>query len=249
MAKKANDIKIKRTELLYYRMLVVLGALIAVIFSITYLTRTTEAENIFRLDTAPVVGLVLAVLSLPAIAYFLICRIKGKDEKLVVFSSGFLLTLALWLTSVFALYSSISSKRHIAYIIVTAALYFVYYMFSAEFFAFSLYSAVGAALLVLINSATRPMHIAYSAVVVAVSVLAIVLALLDKKKPVSLKIGKSNLKLTNGAFKVYPFCVAAGIMLAGVILSFMFASMAFYALIVLFVYYLVFTVVNTVKMM
>ena len=249
MAKKANEVKIKRTEVLYYRMLIVLAALIAVIFSITYFTATVEGANTFKLSTAPVVALVFAILSIPAIVFFVVQRVRGKDEKCSVFSSGYLLIIALWLTSVFALYSSLTSKKLIAYIIVTAALYFVNYLFNREFFVFSLYSAIGAGLLIIINASTRPVHIACSVLVVIFSALAVALVISDKKKPFSLKIGKSKIALTDGTFKAYPFCIAAGIMLAGVILSFFSASMAFYSLVVLFACYLVFTVVNTVKMM
>ena len=81
----------------------------------------------------------------------------------------------------------------------------------------------------------------------SVAVIALVLA--DKKKAVVLKVGKSKMSLTDGSFKAYPFCIAAGIVLAGMILSFFIGGAAFYSLIVLFAYYLVFTIVNTIKMM
>ncbi len=249
MSKKSNETKIKRTEVIYYRMLIALAALIAVIFSITYFTQTPEAANSFRIKTAPIIGIAFGVLSLPAIVYFVLSRINGRDEKCKVFASGFVLLLSLWLTSIFGFYGSMSSKKLIAYIIVTAVLYFVYYLFSREFFLFSLYCALGAGFLILINSAVRHMHIIYAVVVVLISAVAIILALADKKNPVSLKLGKAQVKVTNGSLKAYPFCIAAGIMLAGVILSFFAASMAFYSLIVLFAFYLLFMVVNTVKMM
>ncbi len=249
MAKKANDIKIKRTEVLYYRMLIVLVALITVVFSVTYLTSDVDGANKFKLETAPLVATVLAVLCVPAVVYYVVSRIKCRDERCSVLSSGYILTLVLWLTSVFALYGKLTDEKRIAYVIVTAALYFVYYLFNREFFIFSLYSAIGAALLVFLNSSTRIMHFVYSALLVLLCALVVTLVLADRKKPVSLKIGKSKLKITDGKFKAYPFCIAAGIMLAGMILSFFSTTAAFYSIVALFACYLVFTVVNTVRMM
>ena len=249
MANKAKDTKIQRSEVLYYRMLVVLAALIAVIFSITYFTGTAEDYNSFLLNVAPVIAIVFAVLCIPAIIFFAVCRKRGKDEKNKVFSSGYLLSLVLWLTSIFALYGRISSKSSIAYIVVTAALYFVYYLFNREFFVFSLYAAVGAGILMMIHSSTRPEHIIAAILAVIVSIAAVLLVIGDKKKPVEIKLGKAKLKITDGTFKAYPFIVSAAILIAGAVLSFFFADMAFYSLIVLFACYLVFTIVNTVKMM
>lgn len=249
MSRKEKDTKIQRSEVLYYRMLVVLAALIAVIFSITYLTGTAEDYNNFVLNVSPVIAIVLAVLCIPAIIFFAVCKRKGKNEKNRVFSSGYLLTLALWLTSVFALYGRLSSRAVIAYIVVTAALYFVYYLFNREFFVFSLYAAVCAGILLIINSATRLEHIIAIVFAVIVSALVILLFAAGKNKPAVVKIGRYSLKITDGTFKSYPFIISAAILLIGAVLSFFIANAAFYSLIVLFACYLVFTIVNTVKMM
>jgi len=249
MAKKKNDLKIKRTETLYYRMLIVLAALIAVVFSITYFTGTPDESNNFTVNIAPKIALGLGVICIPALVFFIIRRAHGTDERTSVLSSSYLLVLVAWLTSIYTFYSHITSTKLVAYILVSSALYFIYYLFSREFFIFSLYTALGAGLLVMINSSLVTSHIILSVLVALVSALAIVLVMADKKKPVKVKIGKTSFSLTDGTFKMYPFCISAGIMLAGVILSFIVGSMAFYSLIVLFVYYLAFTVINTVKMM
>lgn len=249
MAKKEKDTKIERSEVLYYRMLVVLAALIAVIFSITYLTRTAEGYNNFLLNVAPAVALVFAVLCIPALIFFFILRKKGKDERTKVLSSGYLLSLSLWLTSIFTLYGKLSSKSVIAYIVVTAALYFVYYLFNREFFVFSLYSAIGAGILLALHSSTRAEQIISAVLALIVSLGVVLLLVKDKKKPVEIRIGKSVVKITDGKFKMYPFAVSAAVIIVGAILSFFMADAAFYSLVVLFACYLVFTIVNTVKMM
>ena len=249
MAKKTKELKIKRTETLYYRMLIVLAALIAVVFSITYFTGSPDESNNFTVNIAPKIALGLGVLCIPALIFFFVKRAHGADERMSVLSSSYILVLAVWLTSIYAFYTHITSIKLVAYILVTSALYFIYYLFSREFFVFSLYTAIGAGLLVLINSSLVVSHIVLSVLIALVSALAIMLVMTDRKKPVIVKIGKSKFSLTDGTFKLYPFCISAGIMLAGVILSFVFGSMAFYSLIVLFVYYLTFTVINTVKMM
>ncbi|MBQ8005177.1 MAG: hypothetical protein IJ303_02565 [Clostridia bacterium] len=246
MTKKNKNVnKIEKSEIQYYRMLVVLAALIAVIFSVTYLTDWNHEA--FQLKVAPISAAVLAILSIGASVLFAIKKAHGANEEYSVFSSGYLVTISLWLTSIFAFYSISASKKLMAYVIVTAALYFIYNLFSREFFVFSLYNALGAGFLVLINSATFVSHIVFSVLVVAVSAFFVSVVL--TKKAFELKLGKLSISVTDGKYKAYPFCISAGIMLAGVVLSFLYASMAFYTLIVLFVYYLIFTIVNTVKMM
>lgn len=249
MAKKVNDSKIKRSDVLYYRMLIVLAALIAVIFSITYVTRTAEGSNSFVLSGAPITAIVFAGLCVPAVIFYAVCRKKGINERNRVFSSGYLLVLTLWLTSVFALYGPLSSKAAMAYIIITVALYYIYYIFKYEFFAFSLYASLGAALLLSINSASKLEHVISAVLAFVLSAVVVFVVARDKKKPVELKLGKNSIKITDGSFKIYPFAVLAGIIVLGSVLSFFLANAAFYSLIVLFVAYLVFTIVNTVKMM
>lgn len=249
MAKKKKDVKIQKSEVLYYRMLIVLAALIAVIFSITYLTRTAEDYNSFVLNISPILALVFAVLCIPAIVFYAICRKNGKDGSHKVLSSGYILTLVAWLTSIFALYGRISSMTVMVYIVVTAALYFIYYLFDREFFFYSFYAAVGAAVLMAMKSSTRAEHLVFSVVAVALSTLAPLIAVRDRKKPLEIKLGKSTFQLIDGGYKAYPFLVSAAILLLGTLLSFFFADAEFYSLIVLFACYLVFTIVNTVKMM
>ena len=249
MAKKVNDSKIKRSEALYYRMLVVLVALIAVIFSITYVTRTAEGSNSFALSGAPITAIVFAALCVPAVIFYAVCRKKGVNERNRVFSSGYLLALVLWLTSIFALYVPLSSKAAMAYIIITAALYYIYYIFKREFFVFSLYASLGAALLLSINSAGKVEHIISAVLAFVISAVVVFVVGADKKKPFELKLGKKTVEITDGSFKVYPFAGLAAIIVLGSVLSFFLANAAFYSLVVLFAAYLVFTIVNTVKMM
>ena len=249
MAKKVNDSKIKRNEVLYYRMLIVLVALIAVIFSITYVTRTAEGSNSFALEGAPITAVIFAALCVPAIIFYAVCRKKGVNERNRVFSSGYLLGLLVWITSVFALYVPLSSRVAMAYIIITAALYYIYYIFKFEFFVFSLYASLGAALLLSINSAGKIEHIISAVLAVLLSVIMVCAVVADKKKPFEIKLGKKSVKITDGSFTVFPFVVLALIMVLGSVLSFFLANAAFYSLVVLFAAYLVFTIVNTVKMM
>lgn len=251
MAKKENANKIKRTDVLYYRMLIAFAVLIGVVFSITYLTNTVEKANMFVLEIAPKITLVTALLLIPTVVFFVIRRIKKSDESLKTLASGFLLLMNLWVVSVFALYNQTSTKKLFAYIVVTAALYFVYYLYSRDFFVFSLYNAIYAVLLMFIYSASFIEHIILSVLAVLASVGVVALALASKNKPITMNVGKrTKIKITKGASaQVYPLCISAGIVLAGVILSFFVAGSAFYSIIALFAYYLVFTVVKTIRMM
>lgn len=249
MAKKVNDSKIKRSDVLYYRMLIVLAALIAVIFSITYVTRTAEGSNSFVLTGAPITAIVFAALCVPTVIFYAVCRKKGVNERNRVFSSGYLLGLLIWITSIFALYVPLSSKAAMAYIIITAALYYIYYIFKYEFFVFSLYASLGAALLLSINSAGKIEHIISAVLAVLLSAVMVCAVVADKKKPFEIKIGKNSVKITDGSFTVYPFAVLALVIVLGSVLSFFLANAAFYSIVVLFAGYLVFTIVNTVRMM
>lgn len=245
MAKNIRTEKNKRTDVLYYRMLVVLAALIAVIFCITGMTRTANAKNEFTLTVAPIISIVFACLSVAALAFFIVRRVKKTDETYKILSGGFLTALMLWLTAIFALYSRISERKLIVFIVVTAALYFIYYLYSKEFFVFSLVSALGAALFAAMNSASRTEHIVLAVLTVLLAAVSTVLVLVGQKKAV--KIGKFT--LFDKKFKTYPFCISSGIMIAGTILGFFMSAGTFYTLVVLFVYYLIFTVISTIKMM
>lgn len=249
MSKNEKINKVRRTDVLYYRMLIVLCALVAIVFSITYCTNTVEKANNFLLNVAPIVAIVFAVLFLPALVYFIVQRVHGANELHKVLSSGFITLLLLWIASVFWLYGHVSSKKIIAYIIVSAALYFVYYLYNHEFFIFSLFNALGGVMIAMMTSATRPKHIILSAAVIVMSIVCIVLLLVAKKKPVEIGLGKSKFKLADETFNIFTFCISAGLMIAGVILSFILSTASFYSAIVLLAYYLVVTVINTVQMM
>ncbi len=250
MTKKENkSIKIPRSEVVYYRMLITLAVLITVIFTIVSLTDTAEGYNSFLLNIAPKTAVISAIACVPLLAFFIICKARRVDDKQWVVSSGYLLSVALWVTSVFGLYGFLSSRTSMAYIVVTAALYFVYYLFDREFFIYSLYSALGAAALVSINSASTVEHI-ISAVLAFVLTGAVLYFVFSKaEKPAKAKSGKKAAKRSVKGFKPAPFLVSAAVLLVGTVLSFFFAGVSFYSLVVLFAVYLIFTIVNTVKMM
>lgn len=242
-----KSIKIPRTEVVYYRMLITLTVLITVIFSIVSLTDTAEGYNNFLLNVAPKTAIISAIVCVPLLVFFIICKARKIDEKNWVISSSYLLLVAIWVTSVFGLYGFLSSKTSMAYIVVTAALYFVYYLFDREFFVYSLYSALGAAALLSINSASQTEHI-ISAVAAFVLTGVVLYFVFSKGKKPS-KAGKKLAKNMVKEIKPAPFLVSAAVLVLGTVLSFFFAGVSFYSLVVLFAVYLIFTIVNTVKMM
>lgn len=249
MAKNKKINKVKRSEVLYYRMLIVLTALIAVIFSLTYFTNTVEKYNNFTLNTAPITAMVFAGLSVLALVYFVVQRLRGADEQHRVLSSGFLTAVMIWVASIFGLFNRINEKKLIAYVVVSAALYFIYYLYKREFFAFSLFTALGAFLLAAMSSASRAEHIILSALVVILCVGYMIILICGKKRTVEFKLGKSRYVLADSSFRIYPFCISAGLMIAGTVISFMLPTTFFYSSVVLFGYYLVITVISTVQMM
>ena len=247
MAKKKISNKNKRTDVLYYRMLVVFAALIAVIFSITYFTATMERYNTFTFGVVPIILVVFAVLFVAATLYFVIQRVRGTDEYNKAFSSGYLFMIVSWLLSVFALYQALTTKRLIAYVLVTAALYFIFYIYSKEFFIFSLYNVVNVVALVLMNSAS--LRIILAVFLALVSAAAVLVVIKGRKAPITLKMGKGSVKLTDAPIAPLPFCISIFIVVAGAVLNFVLMGAAFYSIIALFACYLVCTVINTIRMM
>ena len=113
----------------------------------------------------------------------------------------------------------------------------------------SVYASLGATLLLSINSARTVEHIISAILAVVVSAAVLWAVARDKKKALTLKTGKGTVSITDGSFKLYPFAVLALVIVLGALLSFFMANVAFYSLVILFAAYLIFTIVNTVKMM
>lgn len=249
MGKKKNINKATRSEILYYRMLILFAVLAFEIFGFFYATQTADRTDALRIYVAPIMALIFGALGICFFVLYLVRFKKGTNELYKVFSSGFATTLFLWIASAFALYFSFSEKRLIAYIVVSAAVFFIYYLYDREFFLFSLFTAIGGGLLSMLNYATVIRHYVVFALIAILCTICFVITVMGKNKKVEIKMGKSSILIFDKSYKAYPFYVSAGILLAGVILTFLLPNSLLYSLIVLFGYYLASTVVKTIQMM
>lgn len=246
---KNNTNKITRAEIVYYRLLMLFAFFAAEIFGIIFASQTAERDDVLRNYIAPAIILVFGGLGIVFLCLHIKRIFKGVNELLKTFSSGFVSCVALWISSVFSCYFFFSEKRLIAYIVVSAALFFIFYLFDREFFTFSIFTAIGAALLSILNFATTIQRYVIIALIAVLCVALVVITVVAKNKKVSFKIGNSEFVIFDKTYKPAPFYISAGIILAGVLLSILLFDSLIYSLMLLFAYYLVFTVIKTIKMM
>ncbi len=242
MSKKVNTVKMKKSEILYYRMLTVVVALFAVISSIQYAHGKMMLKPVFAL----VLMIGFGVLAVGA-AVWAILEASKKKKTMRVFGLPFLSGLFLCLAGAFAgLWSGgVSSRRLILYATVCALLYLIYCLFDREIFSFSVYTIVGGIILSLLLSA-MPLEKTVITVVIAVyAVLAVVVTLVGRSR--NIKIGAQL--IYGKKFKAYPYYISAGILLAGVVMSYLVVGSVIYSLAVLCAYYLIYTVVSALKNM
>ena len=242
MSKKGNTARIKRSEILYYRMLTVVVALFAVITGIQYASKSANPNSILPLILAGC----FAVLSVASVIVALILKKKNKKEFAVLdcpFLAGLFGCLAL--TFAMMWFNTASPRRLILYVSIWALTYLVWCLFDRETFSFSVYTIIGGVALSLLRKALLTEKMIVIVFLVIWAILAVVVTLIGKKNDV--KIGKQI--VFGKTFKAYPYYISAGIMLAGIITNQIIAGGVIYALALLGIYYMVYTVVNALSNM
>ena len=243
MSKKGNAVKIKRSEIQYYRLLAVVVALFAVITGIQYSGGREEAYPTFALALTICFG----ALALAAVVLAIVGAKKKSKKSKAVFGSSFLAGLFLCLTGAFAaLWSGVvSSRRLMLYVTLCALVYLVYSLFDRETFSFSVYTLVGGVVLSLLRNALAVEKTILVAIIVVYALAAIILTTVGRNR--NIKIGGQL--IYGKKFKAYPYYISAGILLAGVVMSYVIAGSVIYSLAVLGVYYLIYTVVGALSNM
>ncbi len=161
LAKKAERIKDKErlSTVVTNKMIIVF---LALVFAIAVLVRISSngATEIGFVMALPYISLVLGVLSVAALVWYILAARRGADMRYTVFSAP--LVLGILASGFFAslVYTTIGGAfRTVLILLGFALLFFVYEIFSLDFFACSVAAVVACIAAALINSAgvTAPM--------------------------------------------------------------------------------------------
>lgn len=242
MSKKNNTAKMKRSEILYYRMLTVVVALFAVITGIQYISKRSEPNSIFPL----IMAICFAVLAVASIVVAVILRRKNKKE-FAVLDCPFLAGMFTCLAGTFALLwlNAASPRRLILYVTICALIYLIWCLFDRETFSFSVYTLVGGVVLSLLRKALITEKIIVIVFLILYAVAAVVITIAGKKKDVKL----FGYTIFGKSFKAYPYYISAGILIAGIVTNHFIAGGVIYGLVLLGIYFMVYTVVNALSNM
>lgn len=188
------------------------------------------------------------VLLILAIIYKFICHRQGKDERFKTFGSSFLLLLAASLFAVVALFGEILWRDLLILIVIGTVLFFIYNIYEREFFWYSLYTALGYVIFDLKFGA------AFSIPKVIVTVAAVLFALAVILATASARSRRGRLVLfgkTVGNVSekgAYSFYATSALIIAGMILALFITGISPYSIAVLFISYMIFAVIYTLRM-
>ena len=153
MAKAQNySYKTRRSDINVTRMMVVFALLVLSVFGLLYVKNwllTPEAVNGYDtyLTVTKYLPILPILLSAGALIYFVTCRRNKKDEALKLFSSAFLLSVALVMLAVSLMISKYVYTGYIPSIILivlVCVLYFIAVSFPGPYLMITVFNALGA---------------------------------------------------------------------------------------------------------
>lgn len=224
----------------------------ALLLAVVLLFRVGKSDMLISFISAlPYVQIGCAVLFLAALVGFIICYKRGVDAKEHVFSAPLLLGMSSVLFLIALLYNNFGgSFRTILVLLAFALLFFVYEIYSVDFFLCSTAVIVGCLCASVINNAGfHGMNFAVNCIAVALTVIvafacAAIANRLHKNGKIIL-LGKRVRKPANmNPIAVYVGCAAAVIVVVGTLL---FGHLLYWAAAVCIVYF-VFAIIYTVKL-
>lgn len=234
--RKAEDIKL-------YRLMVEFVLAVILVLGVISLANTNQIY--VALNVMPVFCVVTCVLFAASAIYFILVKRKGTNESEKIITSAGIFGNAAVLFFASAHYYLFCDIEQLALsIVIVSLLYFVYSIYGASFFRYSFSTAAGFLALsvamidnnAVISFASLLMKGAYLLAII-IPVVSIVLAI----------IGKAKHKVsTNMTVSVV---ISSLIILAGAALYILNPAAVIYTIFALLAYYLVTTVVYTVKMM
>ncbi len=254
LTKKAERIKDKErlSTVVTNKMITVFLALVA---AITVLVRVSSngVSEINFVIALPYISAVLAVLTAAALVWEIISFRKGVDQRYINFSAP--LVLGILASGLFAslIYTTVGGAfRTVLVLLGFALLFFVYEIFSVDFFAASFAAVVASISAAIITSAGVPASVAF--IVKALCVLASAAASVGGAYFVYRLVADRRINLLGRKIRKPLHCVPAAVYtvfavsFAAVIAALIFGYLL-YCIAVIGVVYFVATIIYTIKLM
>jgi len=241
----------KKSDLVLYKLMVFFCLAIIGVTGVMSIGKSLAAQAKFLTNVLPILLIVGGLGLAASIVWYAMCRSRHVDESGKIITSANLMGTAI-VFFVSCLYNSLSGDvfNVLLFFIVAIVLYFVYHIFKRDFFLCSIAAAAGFVLIKLstINQSTAFGFIFSTAcgiLAIAAPVVFIVFGIfLNANKGVFMKK-----KLIDKGDHIYPMLIVSGISLVGALVSLLVSGTALYAMVLVLAVYLVFAVVNTVRMM
>ncbi len=201
--KTANSYSLKKSDVDFYRMCIVFAFTCAFILLIMKMSSTRLERhatglnltyNFYTLCHNPVFLAVSAIAAIAGIAWFIYNRVKKADEGMRIVTSYDILSLVIYVAAFYAAFGFIlNSSLHMFFIALTlivCALYFIAKIYKPDFLFYSASNAVFALSLYLIAYRAEPAIIAFK--IAFIVLWAIFAALIIKKNSTRVKSAKKN---------------------------------------------------------
>ena len=219
------------------------------------LAKKSIANEAFFITYILPVLLVVSVLGFAASIYLFVRR-RGSDESARIFTGANVLGAALvFLLAVLYYRLTFEATMVIGWFIVAVVLYFVYNIFTYDFFIYSVLSAAGVMLLRgtridYMTSLSDVIALIFAVLAMLFAVAGVVIAFIARSKGGKLKLGRHSINLYGAkGGHIYPLLIAAVLIIAGGILSILAPAFVIYAVAALIAAYLAIAVVYVIKMM
>lgn len=201
----------------------------------------TTALNFYN-STLPVLIVLLALLTVGAIAVWVLrCR-RGVSEHATVLSGAMMTTLAGGLLAACVGYIFLSGTRLLICMIAVSALFYIYYLYPRTFFAYSAVTMAGGLLLSFFRFGAGLLGLILPALLIAALEVVVLMMLAGGKNPLGRLVpADSRARL--------PFLITAALLLVGFVLGFIAPAMLFWAIVLLFASFLVIAIITTLRMM
>jgi len=246
----------KKSDIVLYRLMMAFILAMIGIFGMLSVKKSIDNEANFIMYVLPCLLVVSGIAFAAALIFFIMQRNRHVDDSDKLINSSNMLGAAAVFFGCAVYYGLALEASHIVVALIAAiVLYFVYHIYSKDFFAYSGLTALCAGL-VYMSVANNVYTTIGTAVTFAEAVLAIVIAaagvvfaimLINGKG--SITIGERKRKIFEGGFKIYPMFISAVLGAVGGALAIAMPAFAIYAVVAMLAAYLVIAVVYTVKLM
>lgn len=243
----------KKSQVVLYRLLMVLALDILAIAFFISIKKEASRESFFVFDVLPVLTIVFAALSVVSIGYYAFTKAKHVDISKYICTPAMISGIMLVSLAICLLYKSVSLQKIVVSLIIVNILYFIYYLYKRSFFIYSLLTAFSYLIIVTLGSVTYFSDkggfytaLKVTAIVIALAAGAFVLA--AKGKGGKISVGKREISLCEDKFDLIAFAATIGLLVISVVISFFAAGFTSYMSIVLLMSFLVIAIIYTIKM-